>query len=948
MLICAELASDGGIPPDVKYTAIVRRIDGIEDSLESSVCKQTWSPMWPKARRLECILSKSEHKELEYIFWDQSTTLPACLGECVLKTDDLETVALSSARSTTESTIHKYFIVQETDETSKIVGSIVVDVKLHPPNQRSPANLKSELNSQETTALKCTAEFNYSAQVLNTFFPRERSFQGIEYSRRENSSTCRHLQSPTDCSTHCPSHSLADDRNGHESVKHYQDQDLAPKTISQNSLSELVPLIVPKSPWTAITSGVKVLEETVKNNTSPVFIHGSQSACDIPESETTSRKRSTTLEFGAVPWNKRSTDFGHSKELSGLPVLSQSFDIGTFSGCKKDSAKLSHMETEYCRPLQLPPSQRDEDPDAMQGDREGILRGSDSEPGFERTRSEDEAYAKTALERPELQVPVIERPRSWRMLYFRIAALMLCVISVTIILGAWNASKPWHISAWAGVTLVGLSPWSSDPNHFFGVPELFLDCHGPVLLRFSVSRQPIRDQSIPSPAWLPVWVVLSSFVAATFGYALHASAVMGRNYGIAGGLGYAVWYFGICVMGCAVCLIRRRFPTAQSMITCINSCFGSTAAALYGTLCIYRLWNIMCLSVFSAGTLFVPYDGVSGQFWGGLLSGLGPCIYCLSGGTNAIFVSESLQSIVMIVLLIVIIVALPFNRTCWFCESSNGEWSETEGLIFYRFLQGCFSLPWVTSVLLDRLFIGRTIPTFLSFLLGIGIAFGYSFIGSFVGIYGKVYGALDVPVSTVQTLGDTYGSMVLLLTVLSVMAAADSSMISAANLGGVELFSKLFPTRPYLVDTMQYKERKKQMIAAKLSILVLCIATVCFSASSNGTSGSLPSSLLSSVMTMGLGPPCYLLIVWKTSWKQSPLSFILPVATSLIIGIIQDATADCLEANFDMCLVYSNSSLVDWRIGSGQHSDQLGKTIFTLLFSILACWIGFAFDQQFR
>ena len=37
-----------------------------------------------------------------------------------------------------------------------------------------------------------------------------------------------------------------------------------------------------------------------------------------------------------------------------------------------------------------------------------------------------------------------------------------------------------------------------------------------------------------------------------------------------------------------------------------------------------------------------------------------------------------------------------------------------------------------------------------------------------------------------------------------------------------------------------------------------------------------------------------------------------------------------------------------WTIGDGSHAGELGLSVYTLLISCLACFVGFLLDQQFR
>ena len=85
-IVSAELAQDGGPAPDVRCTIAQRSGGNVSPRVAStSVCRQSWSPVWKETLRLELEAGDKDTWFFDLVLWDDSgaDSEQTCLGEMV-------------------------------------------------------------------------------------------------------------------------------------------------------------------------------------------------------------------------------------------------------------------------------------------------------------------------------------------------------------------------------------------------------------------------------------------------------------------------------------------------------------------------------------------------------------------------------------------------------------------------------------------------------------------------------------------------------------------------------------------------------------------------------------------------------------------------------------------------------------------------------------------------
>ncbi|EKX54777.1 hypothetical protein GUITHDRAFT_131788 [Guillardia theta CCMP2712] len=559
-----------------------------------------------------------------------------------------------------------------------------------------------------------------------------------------------------------------------------------------------------------------------------------------------------------------------------------------------------------------------------------------------RSSLEREADSK-APERGSVGNTVLGSHFDFRNLYFRITSIIVGIIAFGLILGSRRNPPPWHWLAWISIGMLGIAPVSDFFAQFFsgggiGPYEFVSD-----LLAW---RQRLLLRGVP--LW---WLFMSLNVTNTLGNLFWESETFGYELGAVGSVAQVMYYFGILCMCAILYAMRSHHPYAQSPMSIVNSCFGYHASGLFGAIVMYRLISLVWVSAFTTGYVFYEYNGEIGIFWGGILSGLSPLLYTLMGGMRSLYYPHLVMFFIMWVFLIAVVSKLPVE-ICYLC--SQGTWNIAAGadLIIVRFLQGMLSLPWCTAILTDRLFLTNSLDALLIGGFSMVCAMLNTFLSSLVGVYLRQAGLQSSPFELAGLVGSAYYHLMLGLTITTSIGTMDACLVSAAKLTGLEVFGLLwhreFGATAQPLGPFSRHITRTNVLAGRIAILVVGAIGLCFLSSVIAHPTSITEGSLTGIMAMGLGPPMILLCVWKRKWKRSPLAFILPVTVSFIIGIVKSAWTSCVKTSNGVCTASQSTYPSNWSIGDGPFAYDLGLTVYTFLFCLLASLIGFLADQQFR
>jgi hypothetical protein len=552
-----------------------------------------------------------------------------------------------------------------------------------------------------------------------------------------------------------------------------------------------------------------------------------------------------------------------------------------------------------------------------------------------------------------------------RHVYFRFMALIATIIAMALLLGSRVNPIPWHWLGWCTILFSGIAPWAQHFQQFFsGGGE------SPIQWLTDLIFWQKRVYKGGLAFW---WLALSTFVSALLGDSLWEGAATGYRYGSTGGFAHAIYYIGIAIMYGMIYRMRTIHPYAQNMMQLINVCFGWEACGIFGCLVLYRTLNLVWTGALTTGLLFQEYDASMGVFWGGIICGVAPLFYTLMGGMRSLYPVHPLQAFLLWCFIIAVLCEIPPGPN--FIQG-NGSWTLIGGgdLIIVRLLQGSMSLPWITSVLTDRAFLSTPGISFAAVLTGTLLAYCWSWMASLFGIYARFAEIDGTLIDMGKSLGEPFYHLIVLMTIINSMAIIDSCFVSVAKLGGLEAYGmmanskSLMETRHVLttktelvtstmaqqlrlrhpLDVRSPRISRSNVLVGRIFKMIVGVVGICCLASEAARPRSLLSARLSGIMTMGIGPSMILLCVWKREWKQSPTAFWMPLAVSLIIGVLCSIATTCDTWAWGQCTKRSTTFASNWKLGEGDYAFELGLTVFSFLIAVLACIIGFLLDQQFR
>lgn len=347
-----------------------------------------------------------------------------------------------------------------------------------------------------------------------------------------------------------------------------------------------------------------------------------------------------------------------------------------------------------------------------------------------------------------------------------------------------------------------------------------------------------------------------------FAKSITNAANLGMEFGIVGGLAYAVYYFSFLVAGLVIYQLRVK-GGFHSLHHFLSSQFGRSAILLFSLLVSIRLFNEVWSNTMIIGSYFgetgsLPYVMAIVTFTGLTL------IYSLRGGLRSSLVTDLIQMVLFGVLLLLILsIILPKHETVTPMVTS-GEWTMATGLnlLLVAVLQ-VFSYPFHDPVLTDRAFISGPRTMLGSFIAATGIGFCCILLFSFIGIHGRLLGMEGEAVVEVSRTFSVIALMAVnVIMVTSAASTLDSTFSSVSKLAIVDLNPAGYPSIT--------KGQLAMVITAAAGSLPLFFSPEIIQATT-----------ISGTMVLGLAP---VFLLWKL--KPPRISFHLSVWTGIIIGLI--------------------------------------------------------------
>ena len=354
----------------------------------------------------------------------------------------------------------------------------------------------------------------------------------------------------------------------------------------------------------------------------------------------------------------------------------------------------------------------------------------------------------------------------------------------------------------------------------------------------------------------------SLIISWIFAKSITNAANLGLEFGIVGGVAYAVYYLSFLVAGVVIYQLRTR-GGFTSIHHFLQSKFGRTAVVIFSILIAFRLFN----EVWSNTMVIGSYFGAAGTtpYYASILVFTGLTLaYTLKGGLRSSLLTDAIQMVLFGVLLFIILgLMLPAGEERVGEYLTSGVWTCAGGLnlLFAAFIQ-IFSYPFHDSVMTDRGFISSPKTTLRSFVLAAVIGFGCLVTFSFVGVFARFQGMEG---QAAVEVGKVLGTAVMLamnfIMVTSAASTLDSAFSSFAKLAVIDLGNKKLQTVT--------RGRWMMVILTLLGTLPIFMNPEILSATT-----------VSGTMVMGLAP---VFLLWKID--APPLSYFLAVGAGIVIGI---------------------------------------------------------------
>ncbi|MGG8497396.1 sodium:solute symporter family transporter [Tenacibaculum sp. TC6] len=387
-----------------------------------------------------------------------------------------------------------------------------------------------------------------------------------------------------------------------------------------------------------------------------------------------------------------------------------------------------------------------------------------------------------------------------------------------------------------------------------------------------------------------------------FAKSITNAANLGLEFGLIGGIAYAMYYLSFAIAGIIIYQLRTQGGFI-SIHHFLQTRFGNTALLIFSILILIRLFNEVWSNTLIIGSYFGSID--STPYYTSIIVFTGLTLaYALKGGLSSSIFTDAIQMLFFAVLLAIILWNIFSSGNFTYTSIINsGEWTMALGgnLVIAAFLQS-FSYPFHDPVLTDRGFISSPNITLKSFFGAAIIGFLCILLFSFVGIYGRLNGLQgQAAVAFSKTLGIGILLVINFIMITSAASTLDSTFSSAAKLFAIDLDMKA---------SVSFGRIIMVLIAIVGTIPVFLDASI------------LSATTISGTMVIGLAP---IFILWKL--KPPTISFYLSVGCGILVGFLLVFNA------FPKSLIFT----------SGKYADLLWVNIwgsiacFTLY--IIPLWI---------
>ncbi|HHG84126.1 MAG TPA: sodium:solute symporter [Bacteroidetes bacterium] len=360
-----------------------------------------------------------------------------------------------------------------------------------------------------------------------------------------------------------------------------------------------------------------------------------------------------------------------------------------------------------------------------------------------------------------------------------------------------------------------------------------------------------------------IFLLTSSLVISwIFAKSITNAANLGLQFGIVGGVSYAVYYLSFIVAGIVIYQLRVK-GGFNSIHKFLLTRFGRKAVIVFSILVAFRLFNEVWSNTMVIGSYFG--EAGSGGYYAAILVFTGLTLaYTLKGGLRSSLLTDAIQMVFFGILLVILLGFILQKRSVGLSDYlSEGSWTMSTGLnLFFAALLQVFSYPFHDSVMTDRGFISDPKTTLRSFFYAAAIGVICLIAFSFVGIFARMEGLTgQAAVEVSKMLGVAAMLAMNFIMITSAASTLDSTFSS---------FSKLI-----VVDLGKQKPSVKKGRLVMLAITLAGTIPVFLNPE------ILSATTVSGTMVMGLAP---VFLLWNSN--APALSFHLSVGAGIAIGVL--------------------------------------------------------------
>ncbi|MCD8485296.1 MAG: hypothetical protein LRZ84_00710 [Desertifilum sp.] len=427
-------------------------------------------------------------------------------------------------------------------------------------------------------------------------------------------------------------------------------------------------------------------------------------------------------------------------------------------------------------------------------------------------------------------------------------------------------------------------------------------------------------QGKPPGLWL---LAASAAITWVFAKSIDNAASLGGSLGIAGGVGYTLYYLSFGTAAIALYFLRVR-GGYHSVSEFLVSKYGGFCAKLFLVAIAIRLIN----EVWSNTKVFSLYFGAEGSpgYWiaASLVTAF-TVYYSLLGGLRSSLLTDGAQMILAAVLLVVILIALGPGLVTQGLPVVDTD-THLAGLTFCGLaLVQVLSYPFHDPVLTDRAFITSPKIMVRGFILAGLISGGFILLFSIVGLYALRFGIEGSPALSVPA----FVGLPMLLVFNAIMLTSAGSTLDSTFSSVAKLAARDWSNHRGQPTANQAYIGRWAMIAVAIlgNVPLLSI----YLGDRIGPAIILATTV-SGTMVMGLAP-IFLLAFIPTARK---LSFLLAFCPGLIFGVLR-----VLENAFNMRIF---PLWID--VGVGRYAEDLGLNLYGLGLCTLGYLLGSFFSAE--